>query len=158
MPENQYIYRWMRVKEVIGFCKSCFRTWNDSLCRELLDLFGLTPEKQVKHLSKGMATKLALMLTVCHEPELLLLDEPLSGLDLMAREEFLDGVLRTICDRGQTVLISSHMLNDVRRLADTVGILHEGRLLLQDNLDALLGSTKRIYATLHNGAAAQTNA
>ena len=82
----------------------------------MLELFGLDPEKKVKHLSKGMLTKLALLLAVSHEPELLLLDEPLSGLDPIAREEFLDGVLRTICDRGQTVLISSHMLDDVRRL------------------------------------------
>jgi ABC-2 type transport system ATP-binding protein len=98
-----------------------------------------------------MQTKLALALAVSHEPDLLLLDEPLSGLDPIAREEFLDGVLRTICDRGQTVLISSHMLDDVRRLADTVGILHEGRLLLQGNLDDLLASTKRICATLRDG-------
>ncbi len=60
-------------------------------------------------------------------------------------------MLRTICDRGQTVLISSHMLDDVRRLADTVGILNEGRLLLHGNLDALLSSTKRISATLRDG-------
>ena len=151
MPETHHIYRWMRVREVIGFCKSCFRTWNDQTCREMVDLFGLDLEKKVKHLSKGMLVKLALLLAVSHEPELLLLDEPLSGLDPIAREEFLDGVLRTICDRGQTVLISSHMLDDVRRLADTVGILHEGQLLLQGNLDALLTSTKRICATLRDG-------
>ena len=95
--------------------------------------------------------KLALLLAVSHEPEVLLLDEPLSGLDPLAREEFLDGVLRSLCDRGQTVLISSHMLDDVRRLADTVGILYEGRLLLQGNLDALLASTKRVSATLREG-------
>jgi ABC-2 type transport system ATP-binding protein len=151
VPETHHIYRWMRIREVIGFCKSCFRSWNDQTCRELVDLFGLDLEKKVKHLSKGMQTKLALLLAVSHEPDLLLLDEPLSGLDPIAREEFLDGVLRTICDRGQTVLISSHMLDDVRRLADTVGILYEGRLLLQGNLDALLTSTKRICATLRDG-------
>jgi ABC-2 type transport system ATP-binding protein len=151
VPETHHIYRWMRVREAIGFCKSCFRTWNDQTCRELVDLFGLDPEKKVKHLSKGTQVKLALLLAVSHEPELLLLDEPLSGLDPIAREEFLDGVLRTICDHGQTVLISSHMLDDVRRLADTVGILNEGKLLLQGNLDALLTSTKRICATLRDG-------
>ena len=132
-PETHHIYRWMRVREVLGFCKSCFPTWNDQTCREMLDLFGLDPEKKVKHLSKGMLVKLSLLLAVSHEPELLLLDEPLSGLDPIAREEFLDGVLRTICDRGQTVLISSHMLDDVRRLADTVGILNNGRLVVQGN-------------------------
>jgi ABC-2 type transport system ATP-binding protein len=151
VPETHHIYRWMRVGEVLGFCKSCFRKWNDQTCRELVELFGLDLEKKVKHLSKGTQVKLALLLAVAHEPELLLLDEPLSGLDPIAREEFLDGVLRTICERGQTVLISSHMLDDVRRLADTVGFLYEGRLLLQDNLDALLASTKRISATLRDG-------
>ncbi len=151
VPEIHHIYRWMRVSEVIGFCKSCYRSWNDETCREMIDLFGLAPEQKVKHLSKGMQTKLALLLAVSHDPDLLLLDEPLSGLDPIAREDFLDGVLRTICDRGQTVLISSHMLDDVRRLADTVGIVNEGRLLLQGNIDALLTSTKRICATLRDG-------
>jgi ABC-2 type transport system ATP-binding protein len=151
VPETHNIYRWMRVGEALGFCKSCYPSWNDQTCRELLDLFGLDPAKKVKHLSKGMLVKLALLLAVSHEPEVLLLDEPLSGLDPIAREEFLDGVLRTICDRGQTVLISSHMLDDVRRLADTVGILYEGQLVLQGNLDALLTSTKRICATLRDG-------
>jgi ABC-2 type transport system ATP-binding protein len=151
VPETHCIYRWMRVREVLGFCKSFFPTWNDKTCREMLDLFQLEPEKKVKHLSKGMLTKLSLLLAVSHEPELLLLDEPLSGLDPIAREEFLDGVLRTICDRGQTVLISSHMLDDVRRLADTIGILNNGRLVVQGSVDELLTSTKRIRATLRDG-------
>jgi ABC-2 type transport system ATP-binding protein len=151
VPETHSIYRWMRIREVVGFCKSCFPTWNDQTCREMLDLFRLEPEKKVKHLSKGMLTKLSLLLAVSHEPELLLLDEPLSGLDPIAREEFLDGVLRTICDRGQTVLISSHMLDDVRRLADTIGILNNGRLVVQGGVDELLTSTKRIRATLRDG-------
>jgi ABC-2 type transport system ATP-binding protein len=151
VPETHNIYRWMRVHEVLGFCKSCFPTWNDQTAREMLELFGLDPEKKVKHLSKGMLTKLSLLLAVSHEPELLLLDEPLSGLDPIAREEFLDGVLRTICDRGQTVLISSHILDDVRRLADTIGILNNGRLVVQGSVDELLTSTKRIRATLRDG-------
>jgi len=151
VPETHHIYRWMRVGEAVGFCKSCFPSWNDRTCGEMIKRFGLDVEKKVKHLSKGMLTKLALLLAVSHEPELLLLDEPLSGLDPIAREEFLDGVLQTICDRGQTVLISSHMLDDVRRLADTVGILHEGRFVLHGNLDTLLASTKRICATLRDG-------
>jgi ABC-2 type transport system ATP-binding protein len=151
VPEAHYIYRWMRVREAIGFCKSCYPTWNDEVCREMLERFALNPEQKVKHLSKGMLTKLALLLAVSHEPQLLLLDEPLSGLDPLAREEFLDGVLRTICDRGQTVLISSHMLDDVRRLADTVGILYDGQLLVEGSLDELLTKTKRISATLRDG-------
>lgn len=152
VPETQFIYRWMRVREAIGFCRAFYPTWNDQLCAELRERFALDPEQKVKQLSKGMLTKLALLLAVAHEPELLLLDEPLSGLDPLAREEFLDGVLRTICDQGQTVLLSSHMLDDVHRLADTVGILYEGQLLIQGDLDNLLSATKRICATLRDGA------
>jgi ABC-2 type transport system ATP-binding protein len=69
----------------------------------------------------------------------------------LAREEFLDGVLRTICERGRTVLFSTHSLDDVQRLADTVGILYGGRLLVHRKIDELLASTKRIRATLANG-------
>ena len=151
VPESHYIYRWMRVGEVIGFCRSFYESWNDQTCQEILDLFGLDLRKKVRHLSKGMVVKLALLLAVSHDAELLVLDEPMTGLDPIVREEFLDGVLRTICQREQTVLFSTHTLDDVQRLADTVGILHDGRLLVHRNIDDLLSSTKRIRATLANG-------
>ena len=151
VPESHHIYRWMRVEEVIGFCRSLYSSWNDETCREMLDLFALDPHKKVKHLSKGMLVKLSLLLAVSHEPEVLVLDEPLAGLDPIVREEFLDGVLRTICERGRTVLFSTHTLDDVRRLADTVGILCNGQLMLHGNLDNLLTTTKRVRATLVDG-------
>ena len=148
VPEVHQVYRWMRVSEVIGFCRSVYEPWNDRTCREMLDLFALDLRKKVKHLSKGMLVKLSLLLAVSHDPEVLVLDEPLAGLDPIVREEFLDGVLRTICDRGQTVLFSTHTLDDVQRLADTVGILNEGRMLVHRPIDELLSTTKRIRATL----------
>ena len=148
VPETHHIYRWMRVGEVIGFCRSLYETWNDDTCREMLKLFALDSRKKVKHLSKGMLVKLSLLLAVSHDAEVLVLDEPMSGLDPLVREEFLDGVLRTICEREQTVLFSSHMLEDVGRLADTVGILHNGCLLVHRDIHNLLATTKRIRATL----------
>lgn len=151
VPDQHHIDRWMRVREVLDFCKSVYDAWNESTCRELMELFELNPDKKVKQLSKGMLTKLSLVLAVSHEPELLILDEPMSGLDPLGREEFLDGVLRTICERGQTVIFSTHSLDDVQRLADTVGILHGGKLLVHRNIEELLTSTKRIRATLTNG-------
>ncbi len=139
VPELHHIYRWMRVGEVIGFCRSCYPTWNDATCREMVDRFALDPQKKVKSLSKGTLTKLALTLAVSHEPELLILDEPLSGLDPIGREEFLDGVLQSICERGHTVVISSHMLDDVRRLADRLAILYEGQILVEGNVQRVAG-------------------
>ncbi|MFH1919580.1 MAG: ABC transporter ATP-binding protein [Planctomycetota bacterium] len=151
VPETHQMYRWMRVSEVIGFCRSLYDSWNDQTCRQMLDLFRLDAGKKVKHLSKGQLVKLSLLLAVSHDPELLVLDEPMSGLDPVAREEFLDGVLKTICDGGQTVLFSTHMLDDVKRLADTVGILYDGRLMVHRNIDELVSTTKRIRATLADG-------
>ena len=150
VPETHDIDRWMRVAEVVGFCRSLYESWNDETCREMLERFGLDSRMKVKHLSKGMLVKLSLVLAVSHEPEVLVLDEPMAGLDPLAREEFLDGVLRTICERGRTVLFSTHSLDDVQRLADTVGILYRGRLLVHRNIEELLASTKRIRATLTN--------
>jgi ABC-2 type transport system ATP-binding protein len=152
VPELHFIYRWMRASEVIGFCRTLYKTWNDKLCDELLKLFELDASRKVKHLSKGMVVKLALLLALAHEPEVLILDEPTAGLDPLIREEFLDGVLRTVCERQRTVLFSSHTLSDVQRLADTVGIIHEGRLLAECPTEELLTGTKRIRAVLHDGA------
>lgn len=152
VPELHFIYRWMRVSEAIGFCRALYKTWNDKLCDELLKLFELDAGKKVRHLSKGMVVKLALLLALAHEPEVLILDEPTAGLDPLIREEFLDGVLRTVCERQRTVLFSSHTLSDVQRLADTVGIIHEGRLLAECSTEELLTGTKRIRAVLHDGA------
>ena len=156
VPEQQFIYRWMRVHEAIGFCRSVFPTWNDKRCDELVRLFRLDPHKKVKHLSKGMVVKLALLLALSHEPEVLVLDEPMAGLDPVAREELLDGLLRCVCDRGQTLLFSSHTLSDVQRLADTIGIIDEGRLLVHCGVEEMLKRTKRIRAVLSNGSAPQS--
>ncbi len=151
VPELHYIYRWMRVREVIAFCRTFYETWNDRLCEELGRLFELDANKKVGQLSKGQVAKLALLLATTHEPRVLILDEPTAGLDPLVREEFLDGVLRSICERQQTVLFSSHTLSDVQRLADTVGLIHEGRLLVNCPTDELLTGTKRVRIVLQDG-------
>jgi len=151
VPEQQFIYRWMRVNDAIRFCRPLYPTWNDNRCDELLKLFGLEENKKVKHLSKGTVVKLALLLAMSHEPELLILDEPMAGLDPLIREEMLDGVLRTLCEREQTLIFSSHTMADIQRLADRVGIIDQGTLLVDSPLDELLTGTKRIRAVLADG-------
>jgi len=153
VPELHFIYRWMRVGEVISFCRPLYENWNDRFCADLLKILELDPNNKVKQLSKGMVAKLALLLAVAHEPEVLILDEPTSGLDPVFREEFLDGVLRTLCDRERTILFSSHALSDVQRIADTIGLIFEGRLIDHCRTEDLLNGTKRIRAVLSDGCA-----
>ena len=152
VPELHHIYRWMRLGEVIAFASSFYPKWNDGLCEELLELFELPLEKRIRHLSKGMLAKLGLLLAVSHEPKLLVLDEPTSGLDPIVRQEFLDGVLKTICRGDQTVLFSSHVIDDVTKLADSVGIMYAGQMLVNESIESLLGSAKRIRAILEDGS------
>jgi len=144
VPEAHYIYSWMKVKQVIRFTASFYPTWNPEVADQLMRLFRLEPNRKVRKLSKGMLAKLALLLAISHEPELLVLDEPLNGLDPIVREEFLDGVLKAICDREMTVVFSSHSMDDVQRIADSVGILFEGQLLANTTVDNLLSKTKRL--------------
>lgn len=148
VPESHLLHRWMTVNEAIAFCGGVFPTWNDALCADLVSQFRLPGGKKVAQLSKGMLAKLSLLLALAHEPAVLILDEPTSGLDPIVREEFLEGTLQAVCDGDRAVLFSSHILSDVERLADVVGIIHEGKLLALAPTDELMRRTKRIRLIL----------
>ena len=150
VPETPQIYRWMTVREVVRFCRALYAGWKDEQAELLLDTFQLPAGRRVRQLSKGMLAKLSLVIALAHEPQLLILDEPLSGLDPLARDEFLDGVLQGLCGGVRTVIFSSHQLDEVNRLSDFVAVLHGGRLLTHCPLDELR-SAKRVRAVLQDG-------
>jgi ABC-2 type transport system ATP-binding protein len=154
VPEIHNVYRWMRVSEAIQFVKSFYPHWNDGIAADLMELFELDPKKNIKKLSKGMVAKLSLLLAVSHEPDLLVLDEPTSGLDPMVREEFLHGILRSIGENERTVIFSSHSISDVQRLADRVGVLRKGKLVLDQPVEDVLMQTKRLRAVFPSTAKA----
>ena len=155
VPDRPTVYPWMTGNDAIEFCGDIYGSqWNDSLVSKVARSLRLERDKKVKHLSKGSAAKLSLLLAIGHDPRVLVLDEPTSGFDVLARDEFLEGIL-TVNTAAQaagrpprTVLFSSHTLSDVQRLADSVAILHEGKLLLHEPLDQLLSQTKRIRAVM----------
>jgi ABC-type multidrug transport system ATPase subunit len=151
VPERHDVYPWMTVAEVVRFTASFYPKWDARYCEEMLDMFTLDVRKKVRHLSKGMTVKLGLLLAVSHRPELLVLDEPTSGLDPIVHDDFLEAVLHSISGRGTTVLYSSHNLEDVRRLADSVCILRGGKILVHGRVDELLASVKRVRAVLTDG-------
>jgi ABC-2 type transport system ATP-binding protein len=155
VPDRPNVYSWMRVQQAIDFARSFYVNWNPQRCDELVKLFNLDRSQRAKNLSKGQAAKLSLLLALCHEPKVLILDEPTSGFDPLVRDEFLEGVLAVTSERQQTVLFSSHTLADVERLADSVAILHEGQLILHSPVDSLLGQTKRIRAVLEDESSAR---
>jgi ABC-2 type transport system ATP-binding protein len=155
VPDRPTVYGWMTARQAIAFCKAIFGTqWDDALVSNIARSLRLDLDKKVKHLSKGSAAKVSLLLAIGHDPRVLILDEPTSGFDVLAGDEFLEGIL-TVNTAAQsegrpprTVLFSSHTLSDVQRLADSVAILHQGKLLLHEPLDQLLSQTKRIHAVM----------
>ena len=157
VPDRPTVYGWMRVRQAVDFCRTMYgERWNDSLVGELIKTLRLDEGRRVKHLSKGSAAKLQLLLAIGHDPDVLLLDEPTSGFDPLARDEFLEGILSVNMaaaegGRQRTILFSSHGLSDVQRLADTVALMHEGRLLLHEPTEKLVTTTKRIRAVLEIG-------
>ena len=145
VPERHCMYRWMTVSEIVRFVSAFYPTWNASFCDALLRQYGLDLGKKVEQLSHGMQTKLALTLALAHEPELLLLDEPTTGLDPIVREEFLEGILHPlVAESERTVIFSSHIMSDIETVADTIAIVNRGRLLTCRSRDDLANGIKRI--------------
>lgn len=137
VPESHHIYRWMRVSEVLWFCKPFYPTWNDEECARLVKRFELDPKMKVKALSKGALAKLALTIALAHDPEILVLDEPTGGLDVIVRKEFLESIVDLIERHGKTVFISSHLLDDVERVAERIAILDKGQLRIEGEIDEI---------------------
>ncbi len=152
VPERPTLYDWMTVAEIGWFTAGFYGGDYVSHYDQLTSDFGLPPDRKLKALSKGMRAKVALSLALAHQPEVLLLDEPTSGLDTMVRREFLESMV-DLAAAGRTVLLSSHQIHEVERVADYVAIVHEGRLVLVERLDELKDSVKALTVTLDDGVA-----
>jgi ABC-2 type transport system ATP-binding protein len=138
LSEERDLPEWMRVRELLNYTKAFYPRWDDRYAAELLLMFDLPCEQKIRTLSRGQRARAGLLAALAHRPELLILDEPSSGLDPGARQDILAAIVRTIADEGRTVLFSSHLLHEVQRVADNVAMLHQGRLVLNEPLDDLL--------------------
>jgi len=147
MPEEPALYEWMRISEILWFASRLWNTWDHALAGELLERFELSPRDHIRNLSRGMKGKVALTLALAPRPEVLLLDDPTSGLDALVRREFMEGIIGALSETGTTVLFSSHIIQDVERIADHIGIIEQGRLLVQAPLDELKQSMRRVTLT-----------
>jgi ABC-2 type transport system ATP-binding protein len=151
VSENRYLYEWMTVAESIRFTRAFHETWDDAKAAELLKRFSLPPDKKVRQLSRGNRARMCLLLALSYNPELIILDEPTSGLDPIVRRDFIENIVSEIAEEGRTVLFSSHIVEEVERVADYVGIINEGELLMVSTIDEIKSTYKRVrYAT--NGA------
>ena len=144
LSEDRDLPNWMRVHELIRYTQAFYPNWDARYAEELREAFDLDPKAKVKTLSRGQRARAGLLVALAHRPELLVLDEPSSGLDPVVRRDILGAIIRTIADEGRTVFFSSHLLDEVERVADRVAIIHEGRIMLTDTMDEIKESHRRM--------------
>jgi ABC-2 type transport system ATP-binding protein len=135
---------WMRVHELMRYIAAFYPTWDPQYAEQLRREFDLDPAAKVKQLSKGQRARAGLLIALAYRPELLLLDEPSSGLDPIVRRDILGAIIRTIADEGRTVLFSSHLLAEVERVSDEVAMIRSGRILFCDSLDRIKETHARV--------------
>jgi len=153
LSEDRDLPGWMRVRDLLRYTSAFYPQWDGAYAEELRVLFELDAAAQVKHLSRGELAKAGLLTALAHRPELLLLDEPSSGLDPIVRRDILAAVIRTVADEGRTVLFSSHLLEEVERVADRVTMISRGKVVLDEGLAEVKEGHHRYVVRAENGAA-----
>lgn len=137
LSEDRDLPNWMRIDELMRYTRAFYPAWDPDYAERLRDEFGLPLKAKVKSLSRGERAKAGLLIALAHRPELLLLDEPSSGLDAVARRDILATVVRSVAEEGRTVVFSSHLLDEVERIADHVAMIHQGHIVLDMPMDDL---------------------
>jgi ABC-2 type transport system ATP-binding protein len=154
VSEQQILNPYMRVGKLVEFTSSFYPHWDAAVCDRILRRFKIDPAQRIGALSMGMARQVAFTLAMAQQPDLLILDEPAANLDVVARREFLEEVLDLLRETDKTVFLSSHILSDVERVADHIGIIAQGRLKISEPLDRLKETVKQVR---FYGFAAETN-
>lgn len=135
IPDQLYYFPNYTINEMAVFYRSIYSRWNEEKFLELGQIFAIEKERKIRTLSKGMQRQVAFWLSLSWEPEVMLLDEPLDGLDPVMRKKVKKLLIGEVAEREMTVVISSHNLRELEDMCDYVGILHNGRMLLQKELD-----------------------
>ncbi len=143
VAEGHHLIQHYRVEKLIDLCKSLSLQWNQKFFDHLIATFRLPMDRKVKDLSTGMRAQLNLALAMAVNPELLILDDPTLGLDTVVRRQFLELAIDVIQRDGRTILFSSHILSDVERIADRIGILVAGKLVVDCSIEDLKHRIKK---------------
>jgi len=154
VPQKSDLFEWMTPLQMLAYFKALYPRWNDQRVELLLARWGfdqLMRNKPISRLSGGEKQRLSIIRALAHDPELLVLDEPVSALDPAGRRGFLSELIDDVIERGTTVLFSTHILTDLERVALDVAFLKDGRIVLQGALDDVLEDAQRTHAGVRAG-------
>ncbi|MCZ6917793.1 MAG: ABC transporter ATP-binding protein [Gemmatimonadetes bacterium] len=147
VPEKSHLYHTLTVAEAVRYHGAFYKKWDESWTDELFDRFSLPPQQRLSKLSKGEMGKLLMLLALAQRPELLVLDEPTEGLDPVVRRELMGALLDYVAEQGATVLISSHLVHELERFCNWVGIMDQGRLVTELPMEQFKNGIKRLRIT-----------
>jgi len=136
LPDVNYLYKWMEIKDAVEFFKDFYKDFDENKAKDLLKFMKLNENQKVTTLSKGMIEKLNLSLVLSRKAKLYLLDEPLGGVDPVARDQILDAILENYSE-DSSMVVSTHLVSDIERLFDDVAFISEGRIVLTGNAEEL---------------------
>jgi ABC-2 type transport system ATP-binding protein len=150
VTEDKELYPYMTVEQLIRFTRPFFPKWRSDLEQRYLQMFELPPKRKIPDLSKGMRSKLMLLLAISRGADLLILDEPTDGLDPAATEDVLRELVTVAASSGTTIFFSSHQLVEVDLIADHIGIIDKGKMVVSGSLDDMKLHYQRIQAVFTN--------
>ena len=152
LSEDRDLPDWMRIDELLRYLRAFYPSWDDGFAEDLRRQFDLDPRARIKTLSQGQRARVGLLAALAYRPELLILDEPSTGLDPIVRREILAAIIRTIAEEGRTVLFSSHLLDEVERVSDHVALMDHGRIVLCEPLETIKASHRPADAAVRRTA------
>jgi len=156
VSENQRLPGWMTPARLLNYCRPFYPTWDEALCRKLQADLNLPSNARLRTLSRGTRMKTALLASLAYRPDLLMLDEPFSGLDPLVRDELIRALLELAAEndvRPLTVFVSSHDIEELERLADWIGFIDHGRLMFAEPVSSLLARFRRVDVIAADGVA-----
>lgn len=142
--DSMQLIPWLKVGELLNYNGSFYKNWDLEYVKQWVERLNLPINKRVFTLSRGNRQKLGLIMAIGHRPKLLILDEPAGGLDPVARKEFLESMIDLIHESGTTIIISSHQLYDLERISDYIGIIDNGKMKVEMEIEKLKSTTKQV--------------
>ena len=151
IPDEIFYYANASIREMMDFYRSIYPHFDAERGKKLADVFGLDPKRQMRRLSKGMQKQAAFWIAVSLRPEILILDEPVDGLDPVMRRQIWSIIMADVAENGTTVLVSSHNLRELEDVCDSVGIMNKGKIMIERSLDELQENIVKIQLALPDG-------
>ncbi len=148
IPDALYFLPQSNVAQMADFHRHFYPHWNEERFSLLQQVFKIDPERKIHRLSKGMQRQVAFWLALSSMPDILILDEPIDGLDPVMRQKIKNLLFQDVAEREMTIIISSHNLREIEDICDHIGIMHKGRLLIEKDLDDLKADTHKIQLVL----------